>query len=100
MIVVVDTETGKEITNVPIPKDVDDLFFDAKRKRLYASCGEGFVAVIRQNDADHYEMLEKVPTAEKAKTSFFDAESSRLFVAVPRPAGKDGPEIRVYRVRD
>jgi DNA-binding beta-propeller fold protein YncE len=100
MVVVVDTETGKEITSVPIPKDVDDLFFDAKRKRLYASCGEGSVAVIRQNDADHYEMLEKVPTTEKAKTSYFHADSNRLFVAVPRQAGKEGPEIRVYRVRD
>ena len=100
MVVVMDTETGKEITSVPIPKDVDDLFFDAKRKRLYASCGEGFIAVIRQIDADHYEMLEKVPTTEKAKTSYFHADSSRLFVAVPRQAGKDGPEIRVYRVRD
>jgi hypothetical protein len=76
------------------------LFYDAKRMRLYASCGEGFVAVIRQIDADHYEVAEKVPTADKAKTSFFHAETSRLFVAVPRQAGKEGPEIRVFRVRD
>ena len=57
MVVVMDMETGKEITSVPIPKDNDDLFFDAKRKRLYASCGEGFIAVIRQLDADHYEVV-------------------------------------------
>jgi DNA-binding beta-propeller fold protein YncE len=100
MVVVMDAESGKEVAGVPIPKDVDNLFFDANRKRLYASCGEGFVAVIRQIDADHYQVVEKVPTADKAKTSFFDAETSRLFVAVPRQAGKEGPEIRVFRVRD
>jgi DNA-binding beta-propeller fold protein YncE len=100
MVVVMDMETGKEITGVPIPKDNDDLFYDAKRKRLYASCGEGFIAVIRQMDADRYEVAEKVATAKNAKTSLFDADSSRLFLAVPRQEGKPGPEIRVYRVKD
>jgi DNA-binding beta-propeller fold protein YncE len=100
MVVVIDMETGKEITSVPIPKDNDDMFFDAKRKRLYASCGEGFVAVIRQLDADRYEVVERVATVKSAKTSLFDPDSGRLFLAVPRQEGKAGPEIRVYRVRD
>jgi DNA-binding beta-propeller fold protein YncE len=99
MIVIMDAETGGEITSVPIPADTDDVFYDAKRKRIYASCGEGFVAVIRQNDADHYELLEKVATVKDARTSFFDANSGRLYVAVPRPPGKEGPEIRVYQAR-
>jgi DNA-binding beta-propeller fold protein YncE len=100
MVVAMDTETGKEITNVPVPKDIDDLFYDAKRKRLYASCGEGFVAVIRQSDPDHYAVQEKVPTAPQAKTSYFDPASDRLYVAVPRLPAKEGPEILVYKVRD
>jgi DNA-binding beta-propeller fold protein YncE len=100
MVVVMDMDTGKEIAGVPIPDGVDDLFYDAKRKRLYASCGDGFVAVIRQLDADRYEPAEKVATAKNAKTALFDAESGRLFVAVPRQDGKPGPEIRVYRVKD
>jgi len=99
-IVVLDAESGKEITSVAIPQDVDDLFFDAKRKRLYASCGEGFIAIVRQSDADHYALSEKIATVAKAKTSLFDADSGRLFLAVPRQPGKEGPEIRVYRVRD
>ena len=58
------------------------------------------MAVIRQLDADHYELADKVPTAKQAKTSLYDADTGRLFVAVPRQEGKPGPEIRVYRVRD
>src|SRR5262249_59179417 len=100
MVVAMDSETGNEIAGVPIPKDVDDLFYDAKRKRLYASCGEGFVVIIRQIDADHYAVAEKVATADKARTSLFHDDSNRLFVAVPRQTGKEGPEIRVFRVRD
>jgi DNA-binding beta-propeller fold protein YncE len=100
MLVVMDAETGKEVTSVPIPDGVDDLFYDAKRKRLYASCGDGFLAVIRQVDPNRYEVAEQIPTVKGAKTSLFDAESGRLFLAVPRQEGKEGPEIHVYKVKD
>jgi DNA-binding beta-propeller fold protein YncE len=100
MVVVMDMESGKEITGVAIPQDIDDLFYDAKRKRLYASCGEGYLVVIGQSDPDHYEVLEKIPTVKGAKTSYYDAAAGRLYLAVPRQQGQPGPEIRVYKVRD
>jgi len=95
-VVVMDSETGAEITSVDIPADTDDVFFDAKRKRIYASCGEGFIAVIKQSDADHYELAEKLPTVKDARTSYLDPETGRLYLAVPRQPGKAGPEIQVY----
>jgi hypothetical protein len=99
MVVVMDSETGAEITGVGIPADTDDVFYDAKRKRIYASCGEGYLAVIRQTDADHYDLLEKVPTIKDARTCYFDSESGRLYLAVPRQPGKQGPQIWVYQAR-
>jgi DNA-binding beta-propeller fold protein YncE len=99
MVVVMDSETGKEITGVEIPGDIDDMFYDAKHKRLYASCGEGAIAVIRQNGADKYEMLGKIETAKNARTSYWDAATGRYFLAVPRQPGKDVPEIWVYEAR-
>lgn len=100
MVVVMDSETGQEIAGVPVPHDIDDLFFDAKRKRLYAACGEGFLAVIRQVDADRYESLEKLPTSKLARTCLFDADTSRLFLAVPQFGAMQSPEIWVYKVRE
>jgi DNA-binding beta-propeller fold protein YncE len=99
LVVIMDSETGKEITSVPIPGDVDDLVFDAKRKRLYATCGEGFIAVIKQVDADHYEAGEKIATVKGAKTSLFAPDRDKLYLAVPRQEGKDGPEVHVYQVK-
>ncbi len=99
MVVALDTETGQEVAGVPIPQGVDDLFLDAQRKRLYASCGEGYLVVLKQTDAGQLETLEKIPTAQGARTCLFVPQTSRLYLAVPRQAGKDGPEIRVYQVK-
>jgi hypothetical protein len=98
-IVVLDSDSGKEICKVTIPGDTDDVFFDAKRHRLYASCGEGYLAVVRQIDPNQYEMLEKIATAKLARTCFFDSSADRLYLVVPRQEGKNGPEVRVYAAR-
>jgi DNA-binding beta-propeller fold protein YncE len=99
MMVVLDTETGKEVATVPLPGDNDDLWFDAKTKRLYASCGEGALVVLEQRDADQYKVLEKIDTVKGARTCFYDPESKRLYLAVPRKEGKEGPEVRVYQAK-
>jgi DNA-binding beta-propeller fold protein YncE len=98
-IVVLDQESGKELTSLAIPEGIDDMFFDAKAKRIYASCGSGFVAVIRQMDADHYEVAANVSTTKGAKTCFYDDATARLYLAVPRQEGKEGPEVWVYQAQ-
>ena len=99
MVVVMDSESGKPITAVAIPEDIDDLFYDAKRKRLYASCGEGFLVVLRQRDADNYDILERLPTVKLARTCLFDPSTGRLYLGLPRQAGQEGPQIQVYEAR-
>ncbi|OAI50669.1 hypothetical protein AYO44_17575 [Planctomycetaceae bacterium SCGC AG-212-F19] len=98
-VVVMDTETGKEVASVPIAADVDDLFFDAQRKKLYAACGDGMISVVKQVSADKYEPGDKIATEKGARTGLFDSESSRFFLAVPRQPGKDAAEVRVYKVQ-
>ena len=98
MVVVLDSDSGKEVTSAPIPGDVDDVFFDAKRKRLYAACGEGKLAVLRQAGADRFEPLVTLETVPRARTCLFDPEGGRLYLAVPGRGGR-GPEIWVYRAR-
>jgi DNA-binding beta-propeller fold protein YncE len=100
-LVVMDSESGKVVASLPIPGDVDDLAFDAKRKRIYASCGEGAIAVIGQVDADHYKLLANIPTVKAARTSLFDPEGGRLYVAVPRHVERPNqadPEVWIYGV--
>jgi hypothetical protein len=94
-LLVFDSESGKMIAHTAAAADADDLWYDAQRKRIYISGGEGLVSVIEQRDPDHYEPAAKIPTAAGARTSFFYAELGRLYVAVPH-RGSQAAELRVY----
>jgi DNA-binding beta-propeller fold protein YncE len=100
--VFMDSDTGKIVASVPIPGDVDDVSFDAPRGRIYASCGEGAIAVIRQLDRDRYESLGSVSTVKGARTSILNADDGNVYLAVPRRADRpdqENPEIWVYRTQ-
>ena len=73
----------------------DDVFIDAKRRRLYVSCGEGFVDVVDRSDTG-FVQFGRLPTASGARTSFFYPEMDRLFVAV-RATAREPAAIWVYR---
>src|SRR5216684_1896979 len=86
-LIVLDTESGKEISRLDGVAGIDDLWYDSARNRVYASGGRGFdvgfVYTYQQKDADHYELIGKVPTAPGAGTSFWLPELNRLYVAAP-----------------
>ncbi len=94
-LLVFDTASGREMAKLDLHGDCDDLFYDAPRHRIYASCGQGYIDVFTPVDADHYTLAEAVPTTAKARTCFFDGRN--LYLAVPRKAGAPA-EIRVYDV--
>ena len=92
---VYDTASGKELAAFDIVGDTDDLFYDAARKRLYVSGGDGFIDVFQSDDANRFTRLAHIATAAGARTSLFVPDLSRLFLAVPH-RGNQRAEIRVY----
>jgi hypothetical protein len=44
----------------------------------------GTIAVFKQLDPDHYQLLGKVPTGAIAKTALWVPELKRVYVAVPK----------------
>jgi hypothetical protein len=97
-LLVFDTEAGTRTADLRIAGDADDLFYDAKRKRLYVICGDGVVDIVQQKDADHYGRAGEVRTVRGARTGLFVPSRDALLVAVPAHAG--GPaEIRVFTAR-
>jgi DNA-binding beta-propeller fold protein YncE len=97
-ILVLDTDSGKMVTESECAGDTDDVFYDAKNKRVYVSGGEGFISVFAQLDADKYKPVAKIPTAQGARTSLFVPALGRLYLAVPH-RGKQASEVRVFEAQ-
>ena len=101
-LVVVNTDTGKEVTSVPVAEYADDLAYDAAHHRLYVACGglqgaQGAVSVVEQRDADNYRVIATIPTKAGAKTARLVPELNRYYVGVPGTA-KQPPEILAFEV--
>jgi DNA-binding beta-propeller fold protein YncE len=86
---------GKRIATVDTCGDVDDLFVDQKRSRVYVSCGAGFVDVF-EIDGTTYRRVSRIPTAPGARTSFFAPELDRLLVAT-RSTSAEPAAIWIFR---
>ena len=95
-LLVLDTTSGKNVAQVEISGDTDDVFYDAKRQRVYVSCGEGFLDVIQISAGGHCERIAHEPTRGGARTSFYSPDSDRLYLAVPKSWGQEA-EIRIYQ---
>ena len=79
-LIVLDAATGQLKARLPACGDVDDVFLDARRQRLYASCGSGEVATWRRDGAS-YVPMPRTRTSVGARTSLFVPELDRLIVA-------------------
>ena len=78
---------GALIANLEICRDADDVFVDAKRRRVYISCGEGFLDVLDSQE-NAYSRIARIPTVAGARTSLFVPELDRLILAVRASSGE------------
>jgi DNA-binding beta-propeller fold protein YncE len=97
-IVVVDTETGKELERLPIGGWVDSVFYAPEKRRIYASSGVGEVFTYERAADGSYKALDPADTAVMAKTAFYSAELDRLFVAVPHLGGTTS-KVLVFKLQ-
>jgi DNA-binding beta-propeller fold protein YncE len=95
-IVVMDTQSGKEITALPITKGVDDMVYDPASKRIYAAC-DGDADVYEQSDPDNYKLLGKVLTGPVGRTALLVPDLKKYFVAVPQH-GTASAKVLVFEV--
>ena len=66
---------GSAIATVGACGDTDDLFFDARRQRVYLSCGDGYVDVF-ETQGDAYGRSAHIPTISGARTALFVPNST------------------------
>ena len=108
MLVVMDSTNGKIITTLPIGKGTDAAAFDAEKKLVFTSNGEGTITVVQEQSPDKFAVIDTVKTEPGARTMTLDTKSHKLFlitadrVTPPVVAGQPAPRPRqvpgTYRV--
>jgi len=80
LMIVVDANSGKIITTIPIGEGCDGVAFDTSLKRIYSSNGEGNMTVIQEISADKYLVLETVKTQAGARTISLDKTTHHIYL--------------------
>jgi hypothetical protein len=99
---VVDTESGVVVARLPCVLGVDDLWFDAARKRIYAP-GSGAVDVFEQIDLDHYSAVTRVQVGNGAGSTSFQLKTrtqDSLFMSWPNMLPQGGSEVLLFYIND
>jgi DNA-binding beta-propeller fold protein YncE len=77
---------GKSVAALDTCGDADDVFLDAKRHRLYVSCGDGSLDIIEARGG--FRRIARVPTIAGARTALFVPDLDRLYLAVRAQRGE------------
>jgi DNA-binding beta-propeller fold protein YncE len=99
MVAVMNADTGKVVTTLPIGKGVDATAFDPETGYIFNSCGQDAVlSIVHEDSPDKYSVVENVKTHAGARTMALDANTHNVYLAVAEyeeaapapPAAADG----------
>ena len=98
VLVVVDTDNGREVASVPIGGGTDAAAFDPRRKLIFSSNGlDGTLSVILEKDPDTFLPVATIATSVSGRTMSIDPATGRLYIAAadtdpnPTPGGRPQP---------
>jgi YVTN family beta-propeller protein len=97
-LVVLDTKTGKEISSYDMVSDVDDLYFDKEKKRIYISGGGGYINVFQQDATRKFSRITNMPTRNGARTSLLIPQL-KLFVLAEQAESESPAQLLVYNTK-
>jgi YVTN family beta-propeller protein len=103
---VIDARSGRQVAQLPIGGHPDAAAFDPVLKTAFSSNGaDGTLTVVHEDDADHYTVLQNVPTEVGAKSMALDDDTHRVYLVSskfgsPPAATADNPHPRASIVPD
>ena len=80
MMVMLDTETGKVIGNVPIGAGVDGCAFDEATQLAFASCGDGTTTIAKEETPEKLAVVQTLKTEPRARTIALDSKTHRIYL--------------------
>jgi len=93
MMVMLDTETGKVVANVPIGAGVDGCAFDDASQLAFASCGDGTTTIAKEETPQKLTVVQTLKTERGARTMALDPKTPRIYLPTAQfqPAPSPSP---------
>jgi YVTN family beta-propeller protein len=93
MMVMLDTETGKVVANVPIGVGVDGCAFDDASQLAFASCGDGTTTIAKEETPQKLTVVQTLKTERGARTMALDPKTHRIYLPTAQfqPAPSPSP---------
>lgn len=85
--VVVDADSGRVVSTVPVGDRVDGAAFDPGLGLAFTPDGEGTLTVVREESPERFSVVETVETQRGGRTMALDARSHRIYI----PTAEFGP---------
>jgi DNA-binding beta-propeller fold protein YncE len=100
MMAVMDADSGRVVTTVPIGQGPDGAAFDEGRQLAFSSNGrDGTVTVIREVSPDKFEVVQTLETAKSARTVDLDPKTHRLYLVAAQFGAAPSPTPEQPRPR-
>jgi YVTN family beta-propeller protein len=80
MMAILDTETGKVVTTVPIGSGVDGCAFDDATQLAFASCGDGTTTIAKEETLQKFTVVQSLKTEPRARTMALDPQTHRIYL--------------------
>jgi DNA-binding beta-propeller fold protein YncE len=96
-LIVFDGRSGKEIGNINMAGDADDLYYDLKTDRVFVSGGAGSIDIFQRQKDYSFAQIAGIPTRNGARTSLLIPQLN-LFVLAERAVSGKPADLLVYKV--
>ena len=94
---VLDSESGKTLTTLPIGKRCDGTGFDPGTGTAFAACGDGTITAIKEDSGGKFSVVQTIQTKPGARTIAVDEKTHMLYLptaeSLPAEQGKR-PEMK------
>ncbi len=99
LMAVMDADTGRVLTTLPIGRGVDANRFDPETQLAFSSNGDGTLTVVHEDSPDKFAVVDNVPTQRGARTMALDAKTHNIYLVTAEfgPAPPPAPGQRFQR---
>ncbi|HEY1629066.1 MAG TPA: hypothetical protein VGF52_04350, partial [Tepidisphaeraceae bacterium] len=91
VLIIMNCDTGKILATLPIGQHCDGCAFDPASGDIFASCGDGTLAIIHETAPDKFAVVQTLQTKPGARTMCLDTKSHQIYLPTaefdPAPDG-------------